>query len=64
MAIPRKLDEQGVEKHRQWIEQAIHRLTYEAECWAQDGIPRQRERSLHAALLGSSVAVGSLGPDE
>ena len=62
LSIPRKLDEQGVEEHRHWVEQAIHRLTYEAECWAQDGRPRQRERSLHAALQGSSVAVGTLGP--
>jgi hypothetical protein len=62
LSIPRKLDEQGVEEHRHWVEQTIHRLTYEAECWAQDGRPRQRERSLHAALQGSSVAVGTLGP--
>lgn len=61
MTIPRKLDEAGVEEHRKWVENAIHRLTYEAECWAQDGRPRQRERSLHAALQGTSACVTSLG---
>lgn len=61
MTVPRKLDEAGVEEHRKWVENAIHRLTYEAECWAQDGRPRQRERSLHAALQGTSACVTSLG---
>ncbi|MFM8573475.1 MAG: lysophospholipid acyltransferase family protein [Pirellula sp.] len=61
MSIPRKLDEAGIEEHRQWVEISLHQLTYEAESWALDGQPRQRERSLHAALLGSSVNTGSLG---
>jgi lysophospholipid acyltransferase (LPLAT)-like uncharacterized protein len=61
MSIPRKLDEAGIEEHRLWVENAVHQLTYEAESWAFDGIPRQRERSLHAALQGNSVSVESLG---
>lgn len=63
ITIPRKLDEAGIEQHRKWVEDAVHRLTHEAEGWALDGIPRLRERSLHAALQGSSSTVGSLGLD-
>ncbi|MFN6137460.1 MAG: hypothetical protein ACK480_03000, partial [Planctomycetota bacterium] len=61
LIVPRKLDESGIEEHRKWVENAVHRLTYEAECWALDGLPRERERSLHAALQGTSAVVGSLG---
>ncbi|MCE2799808.1 MAG: DUF374 domain-containing protein [Planctomycetaceae bacterium] len=51
----------GIEEHRLWVENAVHRLTYEAECWALDGLPRERERSLHAALQGTCAIIGSLG---
>ena len=61
LTIPRKLDENGIEEHRLWVENAVHRLTYEAECWALDGLPRERERSLHAALQGTCAIIGSLG---
>ncbi len=43
MVIPPDLDRDGVEHHRQLVEQMLNRLTCEAEAWAEAGTPKVNE---------------------
>lgn len=59
--IPRKLNEDQLEAYRMHVETIMHTINAEAEGWAMDGLPRARERPLHAAPHASQERVSSLG---
>ncbi len=59
--VRRKLDDRSVEEYRTYVEQVMHSLTSEAECWAMDGLPRENERALFAAPHASAEPNLSLG---
>lgn len=59
--IPRKLTDPQVNQWRDYVESMVHQLGDEAESWALDGIPRERERGMYPAPHASVVRTSSLG---
>lgn len=59
--IPRKLTELQLNQWREHVESLLSRVSDEAESWALDGIPRERERGMFHAPHASVVRTSSLG---
>lgn len=63
--IPRDLDRDEIERHRQGVERILNDLTTEAERWAESGQPRHGEQVIkrQARILGPQE-VGSTNLDQ
>jgi lysophospholipid acyltransferase (LPLAT)-like uncharacterized protein len=61
ISIPRKLSESQLENTRVRVESILNQVSAEAENWAFDGVPRERERGMLSVPHASEERSNSLG---